>query len=414
MLSRCNGYPMNILVDDNVLKVIYRTFLIIFLSLAISLTCHAQWSILSTDGTQTKTDQLEIADTGTAKFGSGILKPLAWSQIVNVNTKQVINPKSPWLMFNNRDQLAAELIRSDGNQIIVRWQLDPQQRVELAFPLSTVSAAFSRFPSDSHLVEERAKVRNRDHLWKVTDEVIYGSIESMSPEEIKFQDGTSSKQLQRKNITSIWFNTELSRVREPRETFYRVTLTDGSYLSATKLLMSDNKCQFTLLNKVEVKVAVSAIVQIDVEKGRAVDLGSLKPLKQQYATFAGEERSLLQHVNIQHFPLRLNVDQNQRTYWSGLGLSTGMTLTYDLQGKYQRFSGLVGTDTILAPRGNAEIVVFVDGKKVTMPNKGVIELKAIPFQVDVAGCRELTIQIQRIGSAGVHESVNLVDAKLHP
>jgi hypothetical protein len=89
----------------------------------------------------------------------------------------------------------------------------------------------------------------------------------------------------------------------------------------------------------------------------------MKPSKQQYTSFADEQRLPTLHFNNQQMPLRLKLGEYQRTYWTGLGLTAGMTLTYDLQGKYQRFTGLIGMDCITAPVGTVQLIVLADGNK---------------------------------------------------
>jgi hypothetical protein len=266
MLSRCAGYSMNNLFNCNLMGAIYRPILLTILAFAMTWDCHAEWTILKVDGTKITVSHVDILDNGTLKIGDDTVKAGDWCQLNQLNNHQAISRTRPWVIFNNRDQLAASLVRSDGNQITVDWPLVEGKQREFSVALSSVTAAFSVYPRDLQLIEERTKLRNRDQLWKTNDEVLTGSIESFTVDEFKFHDGTTSKPITRSGINAIWFNTELARLRDPKELYYRLSFIDGSYLSATKVRMTDNVCEFTLLNKKVVSAPAKTILQIDVER----------------------------------------------------------------------------------------------------------------------------------------------------
>ena len=217
-------------------------------------------------------------------------------------------------------------------------------------------------------------------------------------------------------LAAIGFNTDLARVRSPKGPYYRVVLTAGTRLSATSIQFDGNEWKAVTLFKDNVTFPADQIAAIEVEQGKAASLSDLKPAKYEYKSAIGESVSWAADRCVSGAPLRLKTAQGESTFDRGIGLHSECSISYSLAGKYRRFEALAGLDGRTGTRGNAGLLVLVDGKERELPRGGRLVISDWPteLQLDVTGAKELTIVV-RPGSGGtVQDHGNLVQARLIP
>src|SRR5205823_1367578 len=114
--------------------------------------------------------------------------------------------------------------------------------------------------------------------------------------------------------------------------------------------------------------------------------------------------------------MRLKTPHGESTFDRGVGLHAACTITYALGGKYRRFETLAGLDARSGLRGDAVLVVMIDGKERSLPADGRLAAAEPPIAVelDVTGAKELTIAVRRGSGGNVQDHVNLAEARLVP
>src|SRR5262249_36742148 len=141
-------------------------------------------------------------------------------------------------------------------------------------------------------------------------------------------------------------------------------------------------------------VAVEKLAALDLRQGRAVYLSDLKPKAYKHTPWSADLAwPVVADGSVGGHDLRLGGG----TYDKGLGLHTASTLTYALDGGYQRFEAIVGLDDHEGKEGVVRVRVLVDGKPRDIGWDKDLTAKDSPrtVRVDVAGADELTLVVER-------------------
>jgi hypothetical protein len=322
-------------------------------------------------------------------------------------------PAQAHLEFGNGDRLVGSVVDGDGSAINLRVG-DGQT---LRFPLSALRAVWLR-PSADQTPDWLAGPRRRDVIQSRSGDIALGVIESIDTRKnvLRYQTDGKNQQTEWARVAAIGFNTDLARVRKPKGPYYRVTLSDGSRLSATSIEFDGTTWTAETLYKGTFRLSPDRVVSVDVEHGKAVNLADLKPAKYEYTPFDGENYGWTADQNVLGRPLRLKLADGEATFDRGLGLHAECTLTYSLGGKYRRFEATAGLDSRDGRLGDAELVIQVDGTNRELPNGGHLSpaTGSWALTLDVTGAKEMRITIRKRAGGIVQDVVNLVEAKLIP
>jgi len=191
-------------------------------------------------------------------------------------------------------------------------------------------------------------------------------------------------------------------------------LVDGSRLTVPVVVVNSTTLTLKYSASESFDLPVEQLVSINVEQGPAVTLSDLKPSKQDYQTIDGETRIWRADLNSFGNPMRLAMPAGESRYSRGLGLPGGMTVVYDLAGKYKRFQTIVGMDSREGSRGELILKIVTDGKTLELPENGRIGKKPVDLSLNITGCKSLSITVSRDRRPGVQEALNLADAWLVP
>jgi hypothetical protein len=237
-----------------------------------------------------------------------------------------------------------------------------------------------------------------------------------SANRVRFQVDGKEKEWELSKLSAIGFNTDLARVRRPKGSYYRLTLADGTRLSAGSVSSDGKLWKATTWAKNELSFSTEQLVSIDVEQGKAVSMADLKPTRYEYQTADGEQYPWAPDRCVSGAALRLKTALGESTFDRGIGLHSECTITYALEGKYRRFETLAGLDARTGMRGDAVLAVLVDGKERELPRGGRLLFSDGPLtlQLDVAGAKELKIAVRPGRGGTIHDHVNLADARLIP
>ncbi|WP_020472249.1 NPCBM/NEW2 domain-containing protein [Zavarzinella formosa] len=377
---------------------------------------RAEWRVNTISGSPAITSGVTISANGDLILAEKTPIPAAiWYSLRRTDQPLPEPTTGPVLYFTNGDRLPGRLLDSDGTTIRVQPAFaDPKSDHPLTVSLSSVNAWFLRIPTDSEYLETQSKPRSRDLLVNRRGDSLAGSIATLDDTGFRLQDGPKTTLVERGTVTAVFFNTELARVRKPKGRYYRVRFTDGTRYAVAGLSVDETTCRLTTFAKEAFAVPLSQVISIDVEQGPAIWIGDFKPLRNDYQPFDGESRLRQTDRNALGHPLRLAEPKGESTYACGLGLTGGMSLTYDLGGKFKRFEALAGMDARDGRVGEAILRFLRDGKPVELPDGGRVGLKPVEMIVDVAGCKTLTITVERDRHAGVQDILNLANARLIP
>ena len=171
------------------------------------------------------------------------------------------------------------------------------------------------------------------------------------------------------------------------------------------------RIKLALLAGPEVEIAESSLIELAFKQGKLVYLSDLKPAKEvRRPYFTGDHTwPYQQDRNYDRKPIRLA----GKVYRKGLGMFSGMTLTYDLGGGFKKFAALVGIDDADENRqGDVTVRVLADGKEVF--RKAGITRKAGPVKIDlpVKGVKTLELSVEFGGNMLFGDFTDWADAHL--
>ncbi len=376
---------------------------------------RADWRVGGTAGGRPVTPAVTLSAAGELTLGDQTKIPAGeWHALRRAGAPLKEPAAGPVVMFTNGDRLCGRLIDSDGTTARVRPAFADQAGPAVTIPLSAVAAYAARAPADDEVADFHAKPRTRDVIVNRRGDRLLGSVASVDSAGFHVQDGAKATLTNHSAVAAVWFNTDLARVRKPKGRYYRVSLADGTRWAVAGVSWDESTVRLTTFGKETATVPLAELTAVDVEQGPAVFLSDLKPTKEQYQPFDGETRTWQADRNALGRPLRLAESGGESTYGRGMGLSGGMTLTYDLAGKYKRFEATAGMDVRYGKRGDVTLRIVKDGQAADLPNGGRVGQTPTDLGLDVTGCKTLTITVERGRRPGVEEMLNLANAKLIP
>jgi len=363
-----------------------------------------QWKViqgLAIDGSLTlAADEKQEAGTWYSVRKEGVLSP------------DVI--RDAHVELTNGDRIRGTIIDADGDAVRFRLALsETEQIIRLPFSAIRVIWTVRRPAFDPAWLQGK---RKRDVIQTRSGDLILGAITGIDPAKnlLTHQIDGKDHRVEFTKIAAIGLNTGLARIRKPKGPYYRLTLADGSRMSALSITSDGKSWSAQTLFKEIVQIPGNQLLAIDVEQGKAIWLADITPAKYQHQIQGDDSISLAVNRCMSGDFLRLRTQTGEATFDRGIGLQSECSLVYSLNGKYRRFEALVGLDARSGVRGDAILVVLVDGKEQALPLSGKLTLAGGPIavRVDLPQAKELTIVIKRGNGGIVQDHVNLVEARL--
>ena len=360
-----------------------------------------------------------LAADGSLEVGDRTIAPGEWYSVRRANVPLPAWPRLPHAELNSGDRVVGTVAGGDGDAIRLRLGVPGRDEQVVRFPLSAVRAVWlTARPATDGEPEWLTGPRKRDLFLARNGDSAAGALTAIDPtaNAVHFQADGKDHRLELSKLAAIGFNTDLARARRPKGPFYRLTLTDGTRLSAQAVAFDGRMWVATTLFKDAVQIPADQLVSVDVEQGKVAYLSDLRPAKYQYQTFDGEQYTWAADRCVTGRALTLRMADGESTFDRGIGLHAECTVTYSLGGKYRRFEALAGLDARSGTRGDAVLAVSVDGREQSLPAGGRLTGGAggIAVRVDVTGAKELTITVRRGAGGNVQDYVDLAEARLVP
>ena len=266
----------------------------------------------------------------------------------------------------------------------------------------------------------QGELRKRDVAYLKNGDRIEGTLTAL--------DGKTGCELKvgEKNIRVPWsklaglaWNTERAVRPKTKKPYARAVLAGGARVSFAELRYDGAARRWTgkTLFGAAIDFPCESLTALDMHQDLAVDLSALTPVRYDQRPFLGDFAlqgtdapwPLGKNTAVTGQPLRLGGN----TYEKGLGTHAISTVTYNLDGQYQRFDALVGIDE-MARRGRAKVALVLDGKRIALNDGKEITHKDAPLLVrqDVRKVRELTLIVELGAFGDVQAHVNWAKARL--
>ena len=205
--------------------------------------------------------------------------------------------------------------------------------------------------------------------------------------------------------------TKKVKPRLPGEVFLRVLTRDGGAINGMlrKIEFGLWKLQPLWDAKRTIPMRIDEIVYAEVLNGRTLYLSQLEPSAVREKTYLAPAQPYRRDRNCKGDAISLG--GNHHTW--GLGVHADSELTYEIGGRFKRFTAKLGIDDKVGDQGSVVFAVLGDGKALARtPVVRGSEDAPRELSASVAGVKKLTLKVTSAGDMDLGDCANWADAKL--
>ena len=333
-----------------------------------------------------------------------IAAPTIW-QVALPST--IARPARPqfWLHLTNGDRWGVSSLKLADEKLEFQLALDSQLRslgIEFVAGIQPLRPGTSWKTDESEwgqVANRRAKtdlavLRNGDHQT--------GEVSEISETAFQLSGSQGKQALEWSAVTGLVMNPDLAEKSPPPTTGWTVLLADESSITATDLIRTaDGQWTLTAINGVGITTAPGNVRWATHWGESAVALSRIPVAKQTHLPLLGDAIEVTLDRNVRGLPLRSAAEFGAGSQEgnplptlspTGIGLSSGMTVQWKLEGAYRRLQCGLGLDATACAEGHAVVTIKVDDrlqKQFTLRAGEPIQLET---SIDLTGAQSLSIE----------------------
>ena len=295
------------------------------------------------------------------------------------------------------DRLLGDIVRGGEDKVTVRHH----QLGEISLPLDGLDAIGKWGKSTAGGLD-----RSVDSVLLMNGDVNRGVITAVGRDGVSIFSNDTEQVRSWSVIQAIQFAS--SPVSGKNAVSIRLRFLDGSKVMAKTLERENKTVRIVLATGQSVHCHVGFIADAEMMGGSRVWLTDLRPVMHESMPFFVRQWPMGINTNAFGGPLRIA----GKDYARGLGLHSACRLQWQLDGQFERFTGLVGIDDSSGRWADAELVLRVDDRSVA--HLSGLQHGQQPRKVDVSlkGKRKLVIEVGFGRFGDTQDRVNLVDPAL--
>ncbi len=351
-----------------------------------------------------------------------------WQIVLAPGTSRPPRPRF-WLHLTNGDRWGVSSVKLAGEALEFRLSFDessPQLGVEFIAGVQPLRAATSWRTDESEwlpVVRQREKsdlvvLRNGDRQT--------GEFSEIGTTSIELTGSLGKRELEWPAVAGLLMNPDLAEVPPPGKEGWVVLLADDSWLTATAIETTEaGRLNLTVVEGLELSISLANVRWMTHWGPGAVPLSRVPIAEQHHIPLLGETREVALDRNVRGLPLRLDPPSTDSTSPRqatilptlcplGLGLTSGMTVRWNLNRQYRRFQCHFGLDATAGPEGHATVTLKVDDrppKSLTLRAGAPVILETM---LDLTDARSLTIETGYGENADASDWINLFAPILVP
>ena len=321
--------------------------------------------------------------------------------------------KTPWFFLSTGDRLRMTPLVIDDENIMAKWSsfslLPP-----VALPLELCRGFLMTIPSSSSK-QGRTFGRLLNHQEDVdlitlsNGDRIEGEFVSLQDEHFTLDTSIGEVRTSVTQTRSLVFNPDLVSLPETPVGCSVLELSDGSTLRLRSIISDGDLLIAESIGGFEISIPVTTLRAIRFYDTNRVDLTTLKPAETNAVSYLTMSRQPKANRNVIGGFLSLR----GRLVPSGLGVTSGTTQTWQLDGEYKQFRATVGIDDAAQGAGSVFIQVVVDGAIAWQSDliTGTSDPVEIP-PVDLTDAEELSLVVEFADRGSVLDYANWCDPVL--
>ena len=254
------------------------------------------------------------------------------------------------------------------------------------------------------------ETRKRDVVLLRNGDVLEGVLTALDEKTIAIEVDKKPVAVDVSRTAAIALSSDLTETPRPKSVYGRVILdANGARLSLASARCADGATLTgTTLFGAALSVPLTKVAALDLFQGKAVYLSDLKPSRYVYLPYLDDRWEYARDGSAAGLDLRVAGS----TYDKGVGLHSHSRLSYAVPKDCRRFEAMVGLDDRTGRRGSVRIRVLADGKPLNIGGERELSAVGGPLSigVDLAGVKELTLEVDFGRSGPVGDHVDWVDA----
>lgn len=365
--------------------------------------------------------------------------PIAVEQIESIDfqipsqANSELNPSNvPLIQLKGDSRLLANSVSLRGQTVIAQLK----SAHELAIPIRKVKLiqfrSYSDRPELSRQLQEILSNKNRegDALIANRDgqlnpiEGIAGDLENG---RIQFTIGDRTAEVSVDKIDGVLpFHATTARIARPK---CKIQLIDNSEVYAIDLNWNAPHLAITTNCGTEFSIHISRISSINFSTGRAIWLSDLTPSTNDWSPLLASASMIdkLRRLKIARAnksysgnPLSLNfprtasgLEFGRKQFDHGFAIQSGGRLAFNLDGQFQKLTGLVGFCPSAGNSGNLVFRIRMDGKTVIEQEMIAQEMhEPLVLDLNVASAERIVFEVDYHDGRSIGDQLNLVDLKV--
>ncbi len=232
---------------------------------------------------------------------------------------------------------------------------------------------------------------NNDIAFLVNGDEMPGILVGFDADGVTFKTQLGEMPLERSRLFGLSFAAH-KHPSPPPSLLAVAQCTDGSVVRGTLAQSEGRVIKLALLAGLEAEIEVDNLIAIRFEQGKLIYLSDLEPAEAvSKPYFAGDHTwPYRRDQSYDRKPIRLA----RKTYRKGLGTFSGMKLTYNLGGEFEKFVSLVGIDDADVNRqGDVTVRVLADGEEIFNKQHITCESGPVKIELSMKGVNKLQLVV---------------------
>lgn len=309
-------------------------------------------------------------------------------------------PAGPWQMWTRGGtRLSGDISGGNENALLfVHAQLG-----ELRVPIERLDVVHRRGRAPDPAAGPRPE---QDEIRLANGDVDRGLVASLSEMNITLLSGADERKVPWRVVGSVRFTSPPATPNASSPA--TLNLADGDRIAAEAFRLGDGVVAAETADASAVRFPLAALARVELPGGRRVWLSEFPVEKVETTPFFTTAWPPVMNQSIAGGPLRVD----GQTYEKGLGLHSACRLVWTLEGGFSRLTGRIAIDDSGGPWSDADVTVRVDGAPVAhFPG---LRHREPPreLNVDLAGAKQLVIEVGFGRNGDVQDRVSLVNAQL--
>jgi hypothetical protein len=290
---------------------------------------------------------------------------------------------------------------------------------EVGVPLSSVAVLWFAETSSENPERLRRRLttesRKRDVVLLRNGDALEGDLTGLDDLAVRLEVAKKPVTVELARTAAVALSTDFNNTPRPKGAYGRVTLEwpdgpDGARLTLASATCADGAVlKGTTAFDAPFSAPLARVAALDLYQGRATYLSELKPLRYEFLPYLDDRWDYSRDGSTTGLDLLMGGSAYDR----GVGLHSHGRLTFAVPKDARRFEATVGLDDRAGPRASARVRVLADGKALDLGGDGELTAGGAPLAVgvDVAGVKELTLEVDYGRGGPVQGHVDWVDAR---